>query len=438
MVKKFTRKMFDYQVFILSRAKLSRILSKIITLAVLIFIIYTVCIVSEISHKSVAFYTNHKQIAGELGTHEGADQGRILESSTISPIKLRSIQEESDDDRVDDDKDHFPVPPFNVSEQERIEWLRKNIPKFEIFKSNNFTRRFHDRVLDFFNRDSCEVQFFMTWIAPAKWFGEREFLAMESLFKVHPRGCLMILSRSMDSARGHRILKPLLDRGLKVKAVTPDLAFLFKGTPAKTWFDGIRSGEKDPGEISLAQNLSNLLRLAVLFKYGGVYLDTDFIVIKPFTGLKNSIGAQSMDVESKKWTRLNNAILVFDMNHPLLFKFMEEFAYTFDGNKWGHNGPYLVSRVVERVRKRPGYNFRVLPPMAFYPADWIRIRKFFQKPKNQNDLRWVKAKLLQLNGETYGVHLWNKQTCRLTIQEGSVLGRLISDHCVICNKINSS
>ncbi|GMH03187.1 hypothetical protein Nepgr_005026 [Nepenthes gracilis] len=27
--------------------------------------------------------------------------------------------------------------------------------------------------------------------------------------------------------------------------------------------------------------------------------------------------------------------------HPLLLKFIEDFATTFDGNKWGHNGPYL-------------------------------------------------------------------------------------------------
>ncbi|KAK6245039.1 hypothetical protein QUC31_011448 [Theobroma cacao] len=278
----------------------------------------------------------------------------------------------------------------------------------------------------------------MTWISTVESFGSREMLSVESVFKAHPHGCLMILSRTMDSVNGYRILKPLLDRCFKVLAVTPDMPFLLKNTPAEAWFDAIKSGKKDPGEIPLAQNLSNLMRLAVLYKYGGVYLDTDFIVLKSFKGLKNTIGAQSIHAESKNWTRLNNAVLVFDMNHPLLFKFIEEFALTFDGNKWGHNGPYMVSRVARRVEGRPGYNFTILPPMAFYPVDWIKIGSLFKMPKARADSRWVEAKLLQLTRETYGVHLWNKQSSKLMVEQGSVMGRLISENCVLCKHIYSS
>jgi lactosylceramide 4-alpha-galactosyltransferase len=328
------------------------------------------------------------------------------------------------------------IPPFSLTVEERIEWFRKKVREFEILKSDNLTKEFLGRVLEFFNNE-CDVRFFMTWISPVESFGRREFLALESLFKVHPHGCLLILSRDLDSIQGYRILKPLLDRKFKVAAITPDLSFLFKNTPAETWFEEIKSGNKDPGEIPLAQNLSNLIRLAVLYKFGGIYLDTDFIVLKSFADLRNAIGAQSIDV-SKSWTRLNNAVLVFDMNHPLLLKFIEEFASTFDGNKWGHNGPYLVSRVVQKVAGRPGYNFTVLPPMAFYPVGWNRIGGFFKKPVNKVESRWVNAKLLQLSGETYGLHLWNRQSSKFSIEEGSIMGRLISDHCVICEYKYSS
>ncbi|XP_062145542.1 uncharacterized protein LOC133852864 [Alnus glutinosa] len=435
MVKKSITKMFVYR----SRTKLSILISAVTLAAVILMIYSTDSINYEISARSLAF-DDRREIPKVLRDHERTDHGPLRSSVGHVHVQLRSMQEESDHDHdheVDDENWNLLVPPVNVREGERIAWLRQQLPKFEIFKSNNITRLFHGRVLEFFNRD-CEVRFFMTWISPAGSFGRREFLAMESLFKAHPRGCLMILSRSMDSRRGNRILKPLHDRGFKVNAVTPDLPFLFKNTPAKAWFNEMKRGKKDPGEIPLAQNLSNLLRLAVLYKYGGVYMDTDFILLKPLSGMRNSIGAQSMDMESKSWTRLNNAVLVFDMNHPLLLRFMEEFARTFDGNKWGHNGPYLVSRVVERVGKRPGYHFVVLPPMAFYPVDWNKIGRLFKKPKNRAESRWVNGKLLQLSGETYGIHLWNRQTSRLIIEEGSVMGRLISDHCVICKQIYSS
>ena len=113
----------------------------------------------------------------------------------------------------------------------------------------------------------------MTWISPASSFGGREMMSVESVFRVHPRACLIILSRTLDTRHGYRILKPLIDGGFKVQAVTPDLLFLFKGTPAEAWLHELRKGKKDPGEIPLSQNLSNLIRLAVLYKYGGVYID---------------------------------------------------------------------------------------------------------------------------------------------------------------------
>lgn len=327
--------------------------------------------------------------------------------------------------------------PLNLTFEERITWYKnKKLPDLDMFNSPRITRRFDARVRKFLD-GQCQVQFFMTWISSASSFGGREFLALETIFKAHPTACLIILTKTMDSARGSIILKPVLELGYRVVAMTPDLSFLFKNTPAEAWFHGIQTGNIDPGEVPLAQNLSNLIRLAVLYKYGGVYLDTDFIVLRDFSMLRNVIGAQTVD-KNGNWTRLNNAVLVFDKNHPLLYEFIEEFRLTFDGNRWGHNGPYLVSRVVERLTNNmmtKEYNFTVLPPMAFYPVDWTRIDGFFMRPSDPAFSKWAMAKLRQLSGETYGVHLWNRQTRMAKIGEGSILAKLISDHCIICQNI---
>lgn len=312
----------------------------------------------------------------------------------------------------------------------------------DLFNTNEVSRQFDDRVRRFSETGDCSILFFMTWISPAVSFGRREFLTMESVFKAHPDGCLIVLSNTLDSVKGKEILKPLLDLGYRVLAVTPDLSFLFMNTPAESWFNDIKNGNKDPGEVPFAQNLSNLVRLAVIYKYGGVYLDTDFIVLKKISGLRNAIGAQSIDANGK-WTRLNNAAFVFDKSHPLLYMFMEEFKSTFDGNIWGYNGPYLVSRVISRLllsnSTTQELNFTVLPPMAFYPVSWIRIQDYFRQPSDTSNSKWVEAKLRQLiNGKgTYGVHLWNKVSGKSLVQQGSIVGRLFSDHCIICQHIYS-
>ncbi|OWM67124.1 hypothetical protein CDL15_Pgr000576 [Punica granatum] len=366
---------------------------------------------------------------------------RALRTTTSGKLQLHSVHERTEGRRGDGLEVSLPlIAPLNMADQERMAWLRKNLQEFDIFKSDNLTRKFHGQVMKFFASD-CGGTFFMTWISPARFFGSRELLAVESLFKTNPGACLIILSRTLDSRAGHEVLKPITNRGCKVIPLAPDLPSLFQKTPVEVWFDELRSGKVDPGEIPLAQNLSNLIRLAVLYKYGGVYLDTDFIVFRDFTQLRNSIGAQSVDPVSGNWTRINNAVMVFDRHHPLLVKFMREYASTFDGNKWGHNGPYLVSRVVEKIqerRQRGSYaiNFTVLSPMAFYPVGWTRIGGLFEQPKSRFHERWVEAKVAQLSGVgTYGVHLWNKQSRGFRIEEGSVLGRLISNHCMICEGI---
>ncbi|XP_057435204.1 uncharacterized protein LOC130727921 isoform X1 [Lotus japonicus] len=403
-------------------AKLYISIFSLITISAIIFLIHD---------DGVIYHDSLEVLQGQSHRNEEEIKSTL---ALATHIALRSMQEQRDG--VDKGSQRVLIAPLNVTEEERIAWFRGNLHEFKILKSNNLTRQFHARVQGFFNHDhQCESQFFMTWISPASSFGAREFFCLETLFKVHPGACLVILSRTLDSTHGHRILKPLLDRGFRVQAVSPDFSFLLKGTPAEAWFHQLRKGKKDPGEIPLFQNLSNLIRLAVLYKYGGVYLDTDFLVLKPLTGLRNCIGAQSMDLGSKQWTRLNIAILIFDMNHPLLLRFIHEFALTFDGNKWGHNGPYMVSRVVAKLGKSPGFKFTILPPVAFYPVDWLKIGGFFRKPKTQGEAKWVDAKLIQLSGESYGIHLWNKQSSRFLIEEGSVIARLVSEHCVICNSL---
>jgi len=408
-----SNKMFDDR--LLKRSKIA-IFCLIIFSAIIFIILCDDLIYQDSLHLQVLQARPHRN-------GEGIRSTRVL---THTP--LRSLQQ---NEGVRKENPGALVAPFNSTEEERIGWFKGKLHEFKILQSDELSRKFHARIVRFFSHE-CESKFFMTWEYPAGSFAERELLSIKSVFKVHPKACLVILSRTLDSILGYRILKPLLDGRFRVQAMAPDLPFLFKGTSAEAWLNELVKGKKDPGEISLFQNPSNLMRLAVLYKYGGVYLDMDFIVLKPLTVLRNCIGAQSMDSGNKNWTRLNNAVLIFDTNHPLLLRFINEFVLTFNGNKWGHNGPYLVSRVVERLGERPGFNFTILPPLAFYPADWKKIGGLFREPKTRGESKWVQAKLLQLSSESYGVHLWNKESRNLKIEDGSVVARLISDRCNIC------
>ncbi|XP_074314577.1 uncharacterized protein At4g19900-like [Silene latifolia] len=289
------------------------------------------------------------------------------------------------------------------------------------------------------NNTRCKVNFFMTWISPKKLFGKRELLSLESIFKAHPKGCVVILSKSMDSELGRRTLGPLMSQGYRVLPVSMDFHVLFNNTSAKGWLERLEAGLIDPGIIPITQNLANLVRLVALYKYGGVYLDTDVVILKDVSSLKNSIGIQTMEDKAKnRWTTLNNAVLIFDKGHPILLKFIDEFAYSFNGNKWGFNGPFLVTRVIYRRNRDKKIKVNILPPMTFYPVNWTQIRQYFQTPIDMNETARDQEQLNQINSMSYGIHLWNKDSRKLKIEDGSLIGKLISNHCIICQGIYNS
>ncbi|KAJ4886461.1 hypothetical protein Rs2_26209 [Raphanus sativus] len=352
-----------------------------------------------------------------------------MSTTTSSSSVVSDHQEKEESDPL--------VPPPKATKSERISWFRRKLPELEILKSTTKSKRFHRRVLDLYNKN-CSAQFFMVWLSPAKSFGPREMLAVDTLFTTNPGACLVILSNSLDSPKGHTILKPLLDQGFNLAAVTPDIPFLVKNTPAEAWLKKLKSGKMDPGSIPLFMNLSDLTRLAVLYKYGGIYLDTDIIFLNSMTGLRNAIGAQSLHPKTKTWTRLNNAVMVFDLHHPLMREFLHEYSTTFDGNRWGYNSPYLVSRVISRLGHKPEYNLTIFPPDAFYPVNWLKIPSLFKKPATTREAKWVEKTVQEMNKGSYMIHLWNKVTRKMKIEEGSVMHRLISTHCTVCGNITES
>ncbi|XP_010505429.1 PREDICTED: uncharacterized protein LOC104782249 [Camelina sativa] len=356
-----------------------------------------------------------------------------MTKSTSSNVKVVDCSDRNETEELDP-----LVPPPKASKIERTDWIKRKLPDMEILKSTSKSKRFHSRLFELYNNNNCSAQFFMVWLSPAKSFGPREMLAVDTLFTTNPGACLAILSNSLDSPRGDTILKPLLDRGFNLIAVTFDTPFLVKNTPVEAWLKRLKSGYMDPGSIPLYMNLSNLTRLAVLYKYGGVYLDTDIIFLNDITRLRNAIGAQSIDPKTKTWSRLNNAVMVFDIYHPLMREFLHEYSTTFDGNIWGHNSPYLVPRVITRLGNKPGYDFKILPPDAFYPVNWIKIPKLFKKPATTREAEWVEKTLQDMRKGSYMIHLWNKVTRKIKIEEGSVMYNLISTHCTVCRNITNS
>ena len=152
-----------------------------------------------------------------------------------------------------------------------------------------------------------------------------------------------------------------------------DWASHMNQTPLQSWFES----KKYLNSTWVLQNLGNAYRMALLWKYGGTYLDLDIISLNPLYMIKSlqkfykqghgdehqndhdviSFFLRMLHMKKKANTSdkflamqdsilFNNAFFQFAPHDSFLSSLMSEFAHNFQGEIWSHNGPRMVTRTL--------------------------------------------------------------------------------------------
>ncbi|XP_028934611.1 lactosylceramide 4-alpha-galactosyltransferase [Ornithorhynchus anatinus] len=246
--------------------------------------------------------------------------------------------------------------------------------------------------------------------------------SVESAARTHPETRVVVLMKGLGGGNGSlpRHLGISLLRCFHNVELRPlDLRELFAGTPLAGWHATVQAR----WEPYLLPVLSDACRIAIMWKFGGIYLDTDFIVLRSLKNLTNVLGTQSEYV-------LNGAFLAFERGHKFIELCMQDFVDHYNGWVWGHQGPQLLTRVfkkwcsVRSLRARQSCRgVRALPREAFYPIRWQNWKKYFQEIGPLEFRRLLK--------DTYAVHVWNKksQGAHFEIASKALLAQLHSHYC---------
>ncbi|KAK2537641.1 hypothetical protein Q9233_002491 [Columba guinea] len=246
--------------------------------------------------------------------------------------------------------------------------------------------------------------------------------SVESAARAHPGTRVVVLMKGLAkrnvSLPSHWAFS-LLSCFPNVEIRPLDLAELFTGTPLAQWY---AQPEHQKGRYYLA-HLSDACRITIMWKFGGIYLDTDFIVLKNLKNLTNALGFQSQDV-------LNGAFLSFKPKHEFMELCMKDFVDNYKSWIWAHQGPQLLTRVFKKWCSISNIQSRTickgvsaLRREAFYPIPWQNWKKLFEAIGS--------SELHNLLKNTYAVHVWNKLShdARLEITSQALLAQLYSQFC---------
>ncbi|PQQ16341.1 uncharacterized protein Pyn_37717 [Prunus yedoensis var. nudiflora] len=289
---------------------------------------------------------------------------------------------------------------------------------------------FSDFVDTFFMKGKCNMRVFMVWNSPPWMYSVRQQRGLESLLSHHRDACVLVLSETIEL---DFFKDNFVKDGYKVAVAMPNLDELLKDTPthifASAWFEWRKTKY-------YATHYSELVRLAALYKYGGIYLDSDIIVLKPLSSLRNSVGKEDQLAASS----LNGAVMAFERKSPFIMECLKEFYMTYDDTRLRWNGADLLSRVARRflgVRNKSirQLQLKVQPSFIFFPITPQNISRYFTAPTTETEKAEQDALFRKILNESLTFHFWNSLTFSLIPELESLATRLIDHPCIRCTDV---
>ncbi|KAH8377506.1 hypothetical protein KR093_005750 [Drosophila rubida] len=181
----------------------------------------------------------------------------------------------------------------------------------------------------------------------------------------------------------------------------------------------------------LTEHTSDMLRLMTLYRFGGIYMDLDVVVLRSMEYLPlNYVGALD------NHTIGNGVIGLQHMGkgHEIAELLLTDLTKHYNGDAYVSNGPTLISRVVRQIcgtnsipqmLEDPKYckGFKVFDASVFYAINSMYWRNFFDPNKTEEVMDQIKG--------SYLTHVWNRASFSRLFKTDTqnAYGKYASQHC---------
>ncbi|KAH8402942.1 hypothetical protein KR222_000555, partial [Zaprionus bogoriensis] len=257
----------------------------------------------------------------------------------------------------------------------------------------------------------------------------RQACAIESAALHNPNFQVFVLFASATYLQGDTDLKnPITDALLSygnVRFRQLNLWRYAESTPIEDW---LKSGQLFQSSY-LVKHTFELLRLLSLYRFGGIFLRLDAMVLRSLEILPlNYVGADTEESVSNSVISLH----ADGFGHWLGELFLREFQQNYNGNRWSHDAPHYLESVLSAVcgtkdirlmLENPDrcHGFRVFSANAFYEINWLEWFLLFE-PKLQRET-------LERVQDSYVIHLWNHLNTDVPFEPEAAYMQLAAKHC---------
>ncbi|XP_075539704.1 lactosylceramide 4-alpha-galactosyltransferase-like [Dermacentor variabilis] len=255
--------------------------------------------------------------------------------------------------------------------------------------------------------------------------------AIESAARHHPGWTVNVLA-AIDTPNSTDVwldgpFKRMLGRFPNVVFDSVQVADMVRGTPLESW--SVLDFRKGGADVS--EHLSNALRLALLYKRGGVYLDKDTVVMRPLHEFDSCLSQTSL----RKGDSVSNSFLFFKAGHSFLRDAMERIASDHDpGVKSSLGPPLLHDALLERCGvasvaplAEAGRRCRgvlVVPWHVLSLVPWTAWTVLFVAEAAETNSSWWEA-----CRDSHAMCLHGKLSARKKAQKDSPYWRAASENC---------
>lgn len=145
---------------------------------------------------------------------------------------------------------------------------------------------------------------------------------------------------------------------------------------------------------------SDLIRVEILHKFGGLYIDTDFECLQSFDCLHESFECYAGMVHLENMGILANGILACKPNHPIFSTYIDNLKTIWANNNTLGRGPFYYDKCFYDflLNQQDNSDIIALPPTYFFPIKISQVSSLNH---------WGQDAILKFcKPETMAIHYW--------------------------------